>query len=344
MPMQTTGLIVLAQEYRGDLVNQINRRAVTLAIFGSRRGGGKNIAWAPKHDGAYAESYAEGANVTTYGSDGQASAIIPWSMYRANFSVSGLAKATSRTSSSPERNIELWAENMLSGAEKLADLMNKDIYTGVGPVGTETKFFGLDYAIGTDNNIYAGIDRTVLANAYWKPYIADNAGVPQALTFNQIRTDLATIATRGGQRPNVALVSPLTLVAIASLFDPVKQYIYEVMGAGGKVVLEGGTGAIYFDGCYFIEDKDATDGKIYYGNTRAIEMEVLPQDEPGPGMEDEVMDAELVDGFETIPIGLRLEMIARTGDADNAMMKTYLGLVVRRPNQCGVRKDILITP
>ena len=339
MALQTAALVILAQNYAGDIVRQINRRATTLSLLKKISGEGKNVAWAAQGDGADAEAYAEGADASNFTVDSQAGAIVPWAFYRSNFSVSGFAKAASRTSRTPEGNIDLLARDLVDASAALADKVNKALFTGQSGQ-TPGQIVGLDEAIGLTNNTYATIDRSSGSNAFFRPYVAD-PGSSTALTFAQIRLDLASIMKNGGVKPNVALVGPETFNAVGALFDPAKFYMYQtmkVMGGAGEIELEGGVGAIKFDGCYFVEDKDATEGKIYYINTDTVDVNYLPLvDLDG---DDESQEAMMTDGVEAIPLGMRVEVLARTGDADKVMLKTYAQLRVRRPNQCGVRKNV----
>ena len=112
------------------------------------------------------------------------------------------------------------------------------------------------------------------------------------------------------------------------------------MGGDGLVELNGGTGAIRFDGCSFVEDKDCPEGTIYYLNTDVVELQYLALDEPAMGGSDEMVDADITDGVDQIPLGIRIEALARTGDADKVMVKVYPQLVVKRPNMCGTRKSV----
>ncbi|KYF87795.1 hypothetical protein BE20_24940 [Sorangium cellulosum] len=339
--LQTLALIVLAQNYRGDIVRQVNRQSVALKVLPFVRGEGKNVAFVPEGSGVVAENYAEGADAENFGSDSQVGATLHWAMYRANFHVSGLAEATAATSATPEGNLRLWARNMVNGAAALASLINGAIYTGAG---TGTLLTGFDAAIGSASNTYAGIDRSQVANAFFRPNVFA-PGSATALTFDLLRSDLSTIYQACGTRPDVAFVHPNVYNKIGALFDAQKFYMVptqqEIVTSRGKVSLEGGPGAISFEGCKFIEDKDATDGKIYYVNTNHARIEYLPLDlSTIPGLDDEVMDITADDGFGVTPLGIRLEMLSKTGDSDKAQMKTYLQLVVDRPNACGIRSNI----
>jgi len=335
--LQTLSLLVLSQNYKPGLVRQINRQATGLKCLQFVAGEGKNVAFAPQASGAVAENFAEGADAANFGSDGQTSAILNWGMYRSNFHVSGLAMATSSTSTSPEGNLKLWANNMSTSMAVLAGTINGLLYTGAG---TGTTIAGLDVAIGSATNTYATIDRTVGANAFWIPSVFA-PGAPTALTLALIRSDLATIFTACGTRPDLALVHPNVFNKIAGLFDELKQYVLQVDTARGVVSLDGSAGAINIDGCMFVEDKDATDGKIYYVNTSHVRFMYLPMNlSIIPGMTDEIMELFADDGFGVTPLGVQMEMLAKSGDSEKATMKTYIQLVCDQPNSCGVRSNI----
>lgn len=340
MALQTAALLVLAQNYAGDITRQINRRSVALSILAKNADEGKNVAWAAQGSGAIAEAYVEGADAANFATDSQKPATLPWVYYRSNFQVSGFAKAAARTSRTPEGNIELLARDMLDGVSALSDKINKDLYVGLSGQ-TPGQIVGFDEAIGLDTNTYATIDRTV--DAFWKPYVVD-PGAPTALTFQQIRADLAAIMVAGGMKPDIAFVGPTTHTTIAGLFDPQKQYVMQTLPpevvARELPMYQGGAGVLRFDGCFFIEDKDAPEGKIYYVNSSVVSVQYLPHGEIFPGMADETMDVGMTDGVDQIPLGLRMEGLAKTGDADKVTMMVYPQLRVKRPNMCGVRKNI----
>jgi hypothetical protein len=283
--------------------------------------------------------YLEGADASNFGSDSQSGAILPWAMARANFHVSGLARATAATSGTPAGDRRLWARNMANGLAALASLINGQLYTGNG---SAPNLVGLAQAIGSVTNHYAGIDRTT--DTIWQPNLFNASGPSVALTFDQIRSDLAAIYIACGMRPDLAMVHPNVFRKLTGLFDPQKFYVMQTMDvstARGKVSLEGGVAGVKFDECTFVEDKDCTDSTIQYLNTDHVRIEYLPdEDMEIPGLEDETMVMQADDGFGQTPMGARLEMLSKSGDADKCECKTYLQLVVDRPNACGVRSNI----
>lgn len=348
MALTTTALIVLAQNYAGDIVRQINRRSVLLATLPIVPDEGKNVAWVAEGDDGYAQAYSEGADVDTYGGSAQTSAILNWAQYRSTFAMTGLAMATASSSRTPLGNVDLWARHVVNGAAKLASLVNADLFTGDAAL----ELTGLDSAIGSTTSTYATINRSDSANAFWRPYVV-NPGVATALTFDQIRLDLGTIYSNSGFRPDLAVVNPAVFRKIAALFDPQKQYWFSTTGAQyvknirtqrGEFNLEGGVGAISFDGCTIFEDKDCPNNAIYYLNSEWVQIRYLPFDMSQiPGIADESMELMANDGIELLPLGLRLEMLSKTGDAEKAFMKSYLQLQVKRPNSCGVRLNVATT-
>lgn len=337
----TQALIVIAQNYAGDIVRQINRTSVLLKLLAPtfRPMEGKNAAWVAEGDGAVAESFASGADPGNFGSDSQTPATIPHGRYWAPFHVNGDAMAAAASSRTPAGNIELWKRQMVNGAEKLAKLLNTDLYTGAG--GND--LVGLDAAIGSLVNTYATIDRTDGTKAFWLP---STFAVAAPLTFDLVRGDLAAIKLACGYKPDFAMVSSLTLNKLAALFDPLKQYVFErnvqaVPTASGLIALDGGVGAIRFDGCTFVEDSYCPANTIYYCNSQYMRMEYLDAaNSVIPFGGGDTMIGGLTDGVDTIPLGTMLEVLAKTGDSQKAYLKVYPQLVVERPNAFGKRSNI----
>lgn len=332
----TLSLITLAQEYRGDVIRQVNRKVVALKILPILPGAGLNVAWATEADGAVAETYSEGADTTNFGRDAQAPVTLNWGLYRSGFHVTKLAMDAASTTATPMGNRAQWARNLANASAKLAAKMEVDVFTGTG---ASSSMVGLDTAIGTDNNTYAGIDRTVGANAYWKPTVVDAASAP--ITLALIRDDIRKIYEACGENPDVGLCSPAVFNAVGNLFDATRRQndqVREIVTGGrGKVTLDGGFQAIEFDGMFFVKDKDATANQIYYVNTNHVEAQYLPYAEMR-GMEYEGLQAD--DGFGVVPLGFKYEKLAKLGASERAEIVSTLQLKVDRPNTCGVRKNV----
>lgn len=330
---QTLALIVLAQEYRGNIVRNINRKAMFLSTIPIVIGGGQNVSWVPEGDGQLAEGYNEGADAASFGSDSQLSAVLSWGQYRSNFAVTGLAKATARTAAQPTGNQALWARNLVNSSSKLAEFLNQQCFNG------SSRIIGLDTAIATDGNAYASINRAV--DTFFDPYVVD-PGVLTAPSLALIRNDLATIEDNSGETPDMAFMKPNILNRVAGIFDPQRQYSFDIQNARGPLKLDGSKGAVEVDGCLFVKDKDATANRIYYVNTNHVEVQVLPGEIDAATNSAVNAGATLPanDGFGLIPLQFQYEMLAKTGDKDKAEVRCYIQLKVERPNSCGARLNV----
>lgn len=331
----TLDLLVLSQTFSGDIVRQVNRRATSLGLFRFVKGAGKNVAWPIEGDGQVAETYNEGADVTVFGADEQDSATLPWGLYRAPLAITSLAADGASTSHSPAANQNAWARQQKNAVRKLASLVNRDFYVGTG---ANRSIVGLDYAIGDVANIYATKDRAIPSNYYWRPNVFD-PGTPTALTLPMVRRDLGHIYDASGEVPQVGLCSTDVYNTLGGLFDQNRRYTQNVQGPDGMIKLQAGFDAIEFEGCSFIKDKDAPANSIYYCNNDEIEFEYLPPAELVPMLN--AIREQLGDGYRELPLGIVFEMLAKTGAAEKAMGRSTLQLKVKRPNACGVRRNIL---
>jgi len=384
MGTQLSSSIIVCQEYYGDIVRSIPRRAPTLALIAPsmRRGRGPNIAWVPMGDGMVVESYAEGADVSSTGSDSQLAATVAFGRYRANWKVSGTALAVAATSNTPIENIDLWASNYVSAGQKIAETINSEILVG----NQSTGIVGLSTAV-SNSATYAGQTRTsanpvvsgsfVTAN-YWSSYMYNAATNPsganldgsgkQSLTYSQIRYDQGQIQIACGEVPDLAVMSVTTFNWLAGIFDSQRMYVYDTAATqatyqwgvpvrgrpgsgmqGGRVMLDGGVNRMFFNGTYFYADPLAgiPDGTIYYINSAYLVLECLPAAVALDLFPSEAGAASpvysITDGFEDIPFDLALQPLAITGDSYSAMLKTYVQIAVKRPNAFGVRYNVTAT-
>lgn len=330
---QLLSLITLAQQYRGDIVRQINRRVVLLKMLPIIRGEGKNVAWVAESSGQIAENYSEGADASNFGSDAQDPATLSWGLYRAPIHVTKLALDAARTSGTPVGNTGLWARNMVNSAAALAALVEDDAFNGAG---TGTLIAGLDVAIGDDTNTYAGLLRT--SKTYWKPYVID-PGSATPITLAQIRTDIGAIYDSCGESPDIAVAPTAVFNKIAGLFDPNRRWT-TVDTARGRITLDAGYEGIQVDNCMFVKSKDATAGQIYYLNSNYVHFETLPD----ARVPNEILDAVSADdGFGGLPLDMVFEPLAKNGPSSRGESLTTVQLVVDKPKACGVRKNVSTT-
>lgn len=335
--LTTLALLVLAQNYRGDLVNQINKVATLLKCIPITSGEGKNVAWAADSDATLVETYTDGADVVNYGGDAQDPAVLSWGLYRANPHMTKLAMDAARSSRTPVGNQMAWMNLIKKHAASLAKKINKDCFSGAANI------IGLDTAIGSDTNTYAGIDRTV--KAYWKPTVVD-PGVGTVPTFAQMRDDRRAVLEASGSAPDLQICAPSVFNSIGNLFDQTRRQAEIVTSGRGPVTLNAGFHALEIDGVPIVADVDATKsgttGSLYYLSTDHLHLEVLPDADQADMLAAHNLKAKIApnDGFGEVPLGFTFEMLAKTGASEKAMMTSTLQLVVDRPNAFAVRKNI----
>jgi hypothetical protein len=331
---QDLSLIILAQEFRGDVVRQINRRVTALKTLRIVPGGGKNVSWVAEGDGAIGENHTDGEAAANFGSDAQDDAILSWGLYRSNFHVTKLAMDAAGSAMAPLGNRRLWARNQQNAMAKLADTLEIAAFNGAG---TGTTIAGLDVAIGDDANTYAGIDRSSGSNAYWRPTVVD-PGSLTAPTMAALRSDIGAIGDACGETPDLAFCSTPVFNAVAGLFDPNRRW--SVLNTSrGKINLDAGYEGIEVDGCMFVKARRATVNRIYYVNSNFVHFEYLPDTQFPAEVYQQVQSD---DGYGSVPLGMSFSMLSKLGPADRAQVLSTMQLVVTRPNACGVRKNVAV--
>lgn len=319
----------LAQAYADEVARQVNRTSVALSILRivTSPSSAKNVAWDVESDGAIAENFTDGADVSNYGSDVLTPATLNWGLIRSNFRVTNLAAAAAMRAQSPAEVNDLIGRNVFNSVSKLGSTINGQIYTGTGSGG---QFVGLDLAIDSAG-IYAGIDRS--SATYWQSTEVDAAGA--AITFGQIRSDLGLIYDASGFVPDIALCNTAMFNKVRALFDASVRFDRQVTTARGSYVLENSPEVIVIDGCQFVRDKDATANEIKYLNSMCVEIEVLPQ---VAGFASKVSSGDA--SFDNLMRGLYAYELGRTGSSRKMSIEAYLTLKCIRPNACGKRRNI----
>lgn len=334
--LTTLSLLTLAQTNRGDVVNMINKSVTILKMIPIVSGQGKNCAWVVEKDGELVETYTEGADAVNFGSTSQAQAILTWALYRANPHVTQLAMDAAATSYDPTGNRPAWARQIVAHSSALAVQLNKDCFAGAGGQALT----GLDSAIGLDANTYAGIDRSQAGNAFFRPTVID-PGAPTAPTFDLMRDDVRKVYEACGRNPDLAFCTPAIFNYIGSLFDATRRSIEVVTTARGPIKFDVGFHGLELDGMVYIKERHATAGRIYYVNSSQMHLEVLPSPEQRM-LEANGLFVQANDGFGSVPLSFKYEMLAKTGASEKAQILSTCQLVVRRPNCHAVRKNVAV--
>lgn len=325
-------LSALGQNVRPDVIRALHRRCVMLRVLRIVPGSGKNTAWDLEFDGAVAENFTDGADVSNFGSDAVVQALLSWGLARANFRITDTALAAARRNGNPEGLVNMLRRNLVNAGAALASMLNGQLYTGSGSGGQLT---GLATAL-RDDNTYAGIDRTSGANLPFRAIVRDASAAP--LTLAMLR-DMITVRIykASGEQPDFAFVAPEVFNFIGGLFAEQRRYndtVRTVQTPRGPVVLDASIGTIEVEGTIFIKDKDCPTSDIHFLNSTAVEFEYLPlvggEEVPESSME-QVAD----DGFGPIPLGFKVVELGRTGASRKFSMMTNCQLKVLRPNACG---------
>lgn len=345
---QTATLIAsaLSQDFRPKIVRTVNRRSVALRALTVETGGGKNVYWDWEGSGQIGESFSDGADAANFGSDSLNAAVLPWARYRSNFRVTGDAEDIAASSTSPQEALDLLARNMMNGFRVLAKTMNPDIFSGSAGGNT---MVGLDTALRNDNT-YAGVDRTQVANAGFRGNLID-PGSSTDITIDDVRRDIGdTIYTAAeDEGPDLAFMKPNLFYQLASKWDPNRRYNSDVsvnLNSGRQVVLDGSIGAIQIEGCTFIKEQDATANRIYYINSAYVRVMLLKRaplrNLPSP-LEMGERSIDMNDGGGQLPYQVRIRELANQGDSRRLTMITKPCLLVEKPSACGLRLNVAAT-
>src|SRR5262245_7465332 len=154
-------LPALAQVYAPELVRCFNRLSVLAALLPKQKGAGKNVAWEPRFSRTvHAKSFTEGADMTDaeFQTDPTVPATLPWGLYRAGFSMSGLSVAAAAGSvGSALELLDQFQTNLTDAGSDLVSQINAALYTGDG---TGTNIAGLFGGGALANSgTYANINR-----------------------------------------------------------------------------------------------------------------------------------------------------------------------------------------
>lgn len=345
----TTISTVLNQAYEAKLSSQINRACVITQVIPVIPGVGKNVAWDVRFtniNNAGAISDGSSPSLTSLSLDSKVPATLQFSTYNDWFGVTGRAISAAANSGGPDALIDLFEEELMQSAERVAAKINSELYTGTGATGPET-IAGLTSVALLATGSYAGIYRTGGGTNYteWKANLLSNGGVPRALSLQLMRDLKRIVYVASGQFPDLYVCDPIQFENYGLLLGSNRRYNQVVTVRGQTITLDGGFMSLDFDGVPLIMDKDCPAGNFLALNTSQMALRYLPDAASAVSRSNRSVQAvgspEAQYGAMSGGLPVRVQPLAVNGDAYNFQLLTYPQLQVKRPNAFGVLSDLL---
>lgn len=320
-----------------DITNQINRQVVLAQLLDVKPGTGQNIQWDVKFGLATPAGngvIADGANVSVFNRDTKIPAVLQYGTYHDAFEVTGKSAAAAAAAGNPDQLADLFADDMMDSAQRLARGIAGHIYSGSGAVDT---IHGLTAAAGplALTGVYAGIDKGV--QTQWQGQQVDAVGA--GLSFGLMRQMRRFIYTASGRKPDLIICDPEQHENYGNLFGQERRYVDEVRLRGDTIRLDGGYQVLEFDGIPVVEDEQAPANQMLFLNTSQLYLSQLP--DPITMYNQSMGQTDLMgteeEQFGEGPTGLNARIIplAKNGDKYPFELICYPALVSRRNNVHG---------
>lgn len=331
----------LSDQLAPQLTKAFNRISVLASLLPKEEGAGENLSWGVQFSGATAATFTEGADATIYDQDTDVQAVLSWGQYRSSFSVSGLAQAAAQSAAnSPMQLMRVIEDNASNSMEKLASVMDLACFSGTG----SNSIIGLDTALSAATT-YAGVSKSTYTE--WAGNVVSNGGTARELTKSLMDQLEASIFDASGVSPNVIVASSSVCRKYESMFDAVSRVTLAPstdlavnradMGQISVSSTNGFTGLTY-KGMPVYRARNATAGVLYMLNTSQLAFKTLPQGRVNTSVQASEMGATA--GGLSTGINVRVEALAKTGDADKFSVKVYPQLQVKKTNAHGFVSDI----
>lgn len=343
MPLETLAQVsaALTQVFAPDLQRQMNRLATTAAMLQAERGQGKNCAWDVEFSGAVADAVGEGSDVAPaeFTTDPLVPAQLGWATYRQSFALTELEiDAAASSVGTPDVLLDMFGERVMNAHHALCAKVNQDLFTGTGvALNGHPNLVGLFGGPLEPTGIYAAINRATFGE--WAGNVLANGGVPRPLTLDLMAQMEQNLFTACGEPPNLIIASAGVLRRYEGFFESVRRVV-----ADGRGPLDYNAGAsnLFYKGIPIVRDRHCTVGRMAFLNTNYVRVKYLPHVNPGDALghgESRLSSsAGVVHTATDIPA--RIVLLAKTGDAVKATVKTTIQLAVKRPNACGYVADI----
>lgn len=324
----------LVKLFYDDITSSINRAIVLAQLLEVKNANGQNIQWGAKFGTSVGASIADGADVSTYNSDDKVPAVLQYGTYHDAFAITGKAAAAAAAAGNPAQLADLFADELMDSASRLARVIGGDVYTGAG---TTNLIHGLTATAGPldTTGTYAGIARGTYTQ--WAANEVDAASA--GLSFSLMRAARRSIYEASGEKPDLIICDAAQHEKYGALFGSERRYVDQIRMRGETIKLDGGYQVLEFDGIPVVEDAQAPAQTMMFLNTRYLYMSQLP--DPSTMLNQSMGNLQLAgtneEQFGDSPIKLtaRILPLAKTGDKYKFALYCYPQLVARKCNVHG---------
>lgn len=326
-------LNALPQNFHKEMVYLWNRQSRLLGKIPVKSGSGKNAAFVVASSGMQAFPFADGYDVQSaeFTADDKLPAVLSWAQYRSSFSLTSLAvDAAASSQGGAEQLLDLFAESIQEASSIVMSSLNADL--DVGP-GTGSRLVGLQSAL-IASGTYAGID--VSAN----PLMASNVTTSVGTLTEAKLADMETkIFIASGEMPDLIVMTPVLHQKYTTLGLGVTNNLQGVRAKSYNLSVR--DDQLFWKDIPVIRDKDMASGTIKMLNSKRMHLQVLP---PIPTKDSAVyMIGQGHDGFESKPIPIVIEALAKSGPSSKFMVRTpAIQLVVTKPSAHGLMSGVTV--
>lgn len=334
----------LGTTFASKLTRVWNRTSVLLqnmtVVPGGGQGGGKHVGWDVQFAGATADTFEEGADISSFDNDVEVPATLPWGQYQSAFKLTNkeMNAAYSNVGNATELE-KILEERMFDAIAAISSKINTDIIVGTGTSGGNPTIVGLLTAL-LDSGSYASINPGTAGQEAWVGNVLANGGVARPLTLELLAKAEQLQYIASGQSCDVLVSTPGIKTKYEGLFNAVQRMN---AGAGGPIPrMDASAEDLYWRGRQLLREKDMTAGYVLGLNSQEIELRVLPW-APVPDAVPMTM-RQLVssDGDNSRLLGAMVNVypLARTGSAVKFAVEIYCQVRVRRRNQHFMIADV----
>lgn len=320
-----------------------NRSAVFVSQLSIKPGRGGKCAFDVNVGGASANSYAEGADVSSGEllNDTIVPATLDWGHYRTGFAMTDTQiDAAASALGSPSEVMGIFGERLFDSVAALLSKINQDCISGDGTDGSSnpTCVGILGGALPVAGETYANI----AVNTYtgWGSNVLHNAGVARPLTVDLLNAGDKAQFTASGQRASALITDPGVYQKYAGMFESLRR----VNGAGSQSSYGTGASSLEFMGSPLVRDKDFTAGHLVMADMSQLELRYLPytSDSSRSAVSAQLMVGFGSDGQNQVSTGLpvRVYALPKAGDSTKFVVEARVQLVNKRPNAHAWIKDI----